>query len=212
MIQKDRSHFSNSIKGTLIFRDDIEQIINRLKQLFSIIEIEDENYIYEDIDDFIKHKGLHPKSLKIGARNQGSHESININFNEKNIYISGYGLKNLYSLGFELKDYLSKRRRWYLRIFNVWIFLGGFGGSVLFLLNSLLAERKTDHPSLFWLTGILGFFLLISLLVNSMTYGLNLIRKHEYGFCERNKDKILLSIIAAIFGIIATLVTQWFVK
>lgn len=211
MIQKDKESSFDRIKGILIFRDDIEEIIDLLNQYNLTIEIQDENYLYENIDDLIKHKGSHPKKLKVEARNRDLRESINLDFEKKVVSIFSYGSKNMYALSFELKDYFKSKRTWYFRIFNTWFFLGAVI-SLSFFLNSISKEKLIEETLKLWVFGTLVLLLLISLLMDFTTHGINLIRKHEYGFWKRNQDKILLSIITAIFAILGTLLVQWLTK
>ena len=171
MIHKEQTYFSITLRGVLVFRDNIEEIIDRLKKYSLTIEIHDENYSYENIDDLIKQKGNHPKTLEIKAenKNKGYYESVNLDFDGKAVTIRSHGSKNMYALGFELKDYLKSKRPWYFRFFNPWLFFGAFIGWGLFFNPKFSENKSTANTLRIWISGILILLFLISLYINFMT-------------------------------------------
>ncbi len=212
MIQKDKTYFSQTLEGIQIFEDDIDEIMSRLAKHSLNIEIHDENNLYENITEVRKINGIHPKTLKIDARNKTLYESASLDFDKKKVRISCHGTENMYALGFELKDYLKDRRPLYIRIFNSWkwfFFVFGSSGILKFALDS---KDSVSRPWILWTWGAFAVILLVSVFTGTITHGLNLTRRHEYGFWKRNRDSIILAIIGTIFGILSTLLIQWLTK
>jgi len=219
MIQKDKTHFYQTLKGIRLFEEDINEIISRLKKYSLIIEIQDKNNLYDNIEEVKQNKGVHPKILNIDAKSkidlgkrETYYESASLDFDRKKVRISFGGSERLYSLGFEIKDYLKARRPLYIRIFNYenWLFFASFFvGMILFTLK----EKDSFYRFLILYISVPFFVVfVISVFVGVTTHGLNLTRRHEYGFWKRNKDRILVAIIAAALGVFSTLFVQWISK
>ena len=210
---KSNTHFSELIYGIRIFRDDIEEVLTLLTKKSLKIEIHDSKNIYENIDEVINLRGNKSKKIKIEGKDNSSFESVTIDIEGNRVWICSSGSENMYSFGFELKDFFKSKVPWHYKVFNPWIF--GLLIIPAFYISNYYVDEKTNSILYHWVNGvcfIIDIILLLSILIRNNSYGLTLSRKHEYGFLNRNKDKIIVAVITALLGSLLTLLIQWLTK
>ncbi|MBI1767859.1 MAG: hypothetical protein HYR67_05770 [Bacteroidetes bacterium] len=221
MKQKDKTEFSESIEGIQLFRDDIEHIISRLTKHDFKIEIQDSDIIYDNLDEILKLKGPNPKKLYIRGTPSVPEEKLKNQPNEigdilkwtsidikgNHVHIFSRGSEKIYTFGFELKDFLKTKVKWHYKVFNpLYIF---YLSLICIAVCSFNIDKKTDtirYSWLIWMTGTVVIINIASLINRFVWPGIILTRKHEYGFWNRNKDKILVGIITGLASLIAGII------
>ena len=129
----------------------------------------------------------------------------------KNDYVSIYsrGSEKMYSFGLEIAELIkNKEDKYYttLKPHNL-LFITFLASTSLILFID--KETKTlSQPWLLWFVGVLALLTLFSYFYKYLWVGLTLVRRHEYGFWNRNKDKIILALFGIIAGSLLTLLIQ----
>lgn len=209
----ERTEFSSSIYGVKLYIDDIELIISKIQNLSNNFKISDNDNIYQDLDELRKYKGDNPQLIKIENRENFDLLFIRIVENIASINCRGEAfLKEAY----EIEEIFIKRRKHPIityffnpentksNLINFTIILGVYYSYKGFYLKETLDFRN----------GIFGIvvgllFILITLLNQNFNGRIELKRKHESSFWEKNKDAILIAIISAIItGVITYLIQK----
>lgn len=217
MKQKQETYYSERIKGLLAFRNDIEGALNILTDNGLSITLQDDNHIYDNIEEVIKNVGNSPQKIKIEARNKETYESVSLSFDKNELSISCHGSEQMYSLGFRLKNNFAETIPWHYKVFNPLIF---YFTTFTPLYGITYAFDKTSGEIIRpWVLILLSLSLLLGLFSYSLrkyAYGIRLIKRHEHGFWKRNKDNLIVSIfstlVGAILGVLGTLIVQHFSK
>jgi hypothetical protein len=210
MIQKTNTDYSKTIEGTKLYREDIENILSRLNSVLQKVEIHDSKNIYDNIDDVLSHNGQNPTEISISAQNSDySLEYFTINIKKERITIYSRGSEKMYALGIEIRELIKSNGIWYYKILNPSNLL--FFTFLASISLALFYDKKTKTLNPTWLSWIvIALFLLVffSYVYRYLWSSLTLVRKHEYGFWNRNKDKIILTSIGLILGSIITILVQ----
>lgn len=215
MKKKQETNYSGRIKGLLAFQKDIEVALKILTDKGLLITFQDDNHIYDNVEDVINNLGNSPQKIKIDALNKETYESVGLSFDKNELIIICRGSEQMYSLGFWLKNYFAETIPWHYKVFNPIMF---YFTTCTPLLGLTYAFDKNSGEIirpwiliLFCLSILLGLF---SYFLRKYAYGIRLIKRHEHGFWKRNKDNLIMSIIStligAILGILGTLIVQYF--
>ena len=199
------------IEGILLFRDDLEDIIERMRLHSLEPKIEDPSSLYDTLDELQRLKGNKPSKVSISATTHNPYTDIEVTV-EKNghAWISANGSSELRSFAYELKDFLTKNVHWYHKFLNSWIWTGIVYGSLVALQG---ANKHEWLAQLFVVLLFVSLLLLgLSLVFNQLSYGIRLTRRHEGGFFTRNRDQILLVLLGSAIGAIATVLLQLFLR
>lgn len=210
MIHKINTDYSKRIEGVKLFREDIEVILSRIENKLPKVEIHDSNNVYVNIDEVISHKGQNPKEISITARNKDlSLEYFSLDFKKDYVTIHSRGSEKMYSFGLEIGELIKNKEDKYYRILNPNSLL--FISFLVTICSTFFIDKKTKNltqPWLLWVISVLAIITIVSYFYKYLWVGLTLVRRHEYGFWNRNKDKIILSILGLILGSIITLLFQ----
>jgi hypothetical protein len=167
--------------------------------------------MYDSIDELITHQGQNPKEISISARNKDlSLEYFSLHFNKDHISVYSRGSEKMYSFGLEIGELIKNKVDKYYKILNPNSLL--FISFLVTLISTIFIDKKTktlSQPWLLWVICILAIITIKSYFYRYLWIGLSLVRRHEYGFWNRNKDKIILSILGLILGCIITLLFQF---
>ena len=200
--------FDSSIGYIKAFRDDVELILSMLKEAgVDNVEITDDEYKYDSLDDLIENRGKYPDRICIKGKridSAGNSSSLLINLKAGYISITIRGDRDIIALGYLFESIFKKRRlKWY----NLYIFSTRNALINIFLLIFLIAglwlhsERNNlqfsfNHylwPIVFWMVVILYSE------SNPLTKPrIELIKRHESSFYNNNKNKIIVTIIVGI--------------
>lgn len=211
MIHKINTDYSIRIEGVKLFREDIEMIHSRIGKTLEKVEIHDSNNMYDNIDELILHQGQNPREICISARNKDlSFEYFSLNFKKDYVTVYSRGSEKMYLFGLEIGELIKNKVDKYYRILNPNSLL--FISFLVTIWTTFFIDIKTEtlsQPWLLWLICILAIITIISYFYRYLWIGLSLVRKYEYGFWNRNKDKIILSILGLILGSIITILFQF---
>ncbi|MCG8094133.1 MAG: hypothetical protein JAZ17_11000 [Candidatus Thiodiazotropha endolucinida] len=216
MKRKDKSSHFNNLKHrfppTILYRTDINQIVEMMSDRGLDVKISDEDYEYESLDEVQEQKGNRVYKLNIDADKDNSiYKSMYLLIEKDGITLQSHKDDHLIPLWYEIKELISKRTPWYAR------FMSPFGwASAAFVW--LLFGPKADEISnlqqsmaLAWLV-VLTLFLLVSFFSSyyrRTNRGIYLQKQHEVlGFWQRNGDKIFMLAIGTVLGVAGTAITN----
>ena len=201
------------IYGIKLFRDDLDAIMDKLKEKLKDLTISDKSYSYESLDELAHSKGSKPPLLSLSSYSQDM-GSVSLDFAKSYVFVYASPGPVAQSLWYELKAYLLAKVPWHYRVLNPWIW-----GTAFFFTSSIGSAIIGRMPSgsqlptwTMWLLLILLLAWLLSLLNRRLAYGVRLVRRHEAGFLKRNSDQILVAIVSSIVGVLLTLAVQWLIK
>lgn len=205
-----------NVRGIRIYRDDIEEITQKMSQYFKHAIITDSTYQYDSIDDLVKHRGINPTNIEIEGSLENRNETISIKFEGEtaSLFYFKHDIRvesKTTALWYTLRDLIKARKRWDYRVTNPWLWGSATFIAAYFDSGLLRAINVVQIPSWVHITVICLFLLWgISLAHRKLNFGLILRRKHERWFFQRNVDQIWLLIVGALLGIVGTLLIQLF--
>ncbi|MBS7230355.1 hypothetical protein KHA90_04905 [Flavobacterium psychroterrae] len=209
MIKKENKYFNTTINSTKLYLEDIENIISKIENENIILEISDNENVYESIAELRSITGTNPKTIKIlGTLTSSFLEYITIRITESSSTIYVHNSDTLLKPAYEIENLLiSKKRKLIYSYFNSYnakinLLCTLLIGFVVFLVCTFITKENFNYT--IWVSIILLWtliFLISELNPNSNTK-IELERKHELNFYEKNKDKILFGIVTTFIGII----------
>lgn len=217
MEKKQPTDFSTSIFRTKLFRDDLEELIEKIKSRNFDIKLSDKDNYYDSIEDIIQHKGNNPNEIIINGRIKDSFDRCYIRITNFSTYISIDAKTELLSLGYELKEFFkARKRKWYNSYFNAlnakWNIAFNIVVAIVFwfyyyFFSNLKVEISNFKIFIYLILAWLIIWLYSEL--NPMTNSkIELERKHQTHLYEKNKEKIIIGIIMAIVGSLITLLIK----
>ena len=192
------------------YRDDFERIINILLEVSAQVEIFDDDYVYESLDELISQKGLKPKKVFISS--SSPYVSIRLEPSSIWIYSRETDKESLYAYD-RIREVLRKRRSILSRVINPGVAI--FVSSVLWLfvifipadLYNAWFPNKWSRVLLVILA--LGIPALSLFLRTGGLSSFTLIPFHEQNsFFSRQKDDLIKIAIGAIIGALLTLLVS----
>ncbi|MDI5950438.1 hypothetical protein [Flavobacterium yafengii] len=210
MKNKINTDYSKRFIGVKLFREDFENILSLAEKTLQQVEIHDSTNMYENLDEVITHKGQNPKEISITGRNRDFSLEY-FSFDVKNDYVSIYsrGSEKMYSFGLEIAELIkNKEDKYYTTLKPHNLLYITFLASTSLILFIDKETKTLSQPWLLWFVGVLGLLTLFSYFYKYLWVGLTLVKRHEYGFWNRNKDKIILALFGIIAGSIITLLIQ----
>lgn len=200
--------FSSFFLGVRIYRDDLERILELLRNADLSIIMSDDSFEYESLEDLQKAKGNTPRALKIEGRNSRGLGGLSLTLSKRAWYLESYFEQN-YAVAREIEDLLKARRTRladlpYNAIIAISIIISGIGVGITFTV-SVPVGLTVSVLSLLIATPAVA-----ARCYSYFRHGIVLNYRHEASFFSRNRDKILLLLCGAIFGAIMTGLL-WFV-
>lgn len=209
-MKKRPQNFSQDFKMPHLFREDLEDIENIIKDLSPReFKFETKDFEYNSIQeiskDFMVVNDFH-------VQTQSPYISIDFRGSSARIYSGDDDIKTI-GVVKKIADIISKRERvflWYLSNSAPFIVPALFFSFILLLASTVHKEVK---PSVVWYIIVSTAFLLSGLWgvigIRSTLKNFSLIefvyRKNKPSFFLRNKDQIIVGIIVAIISVVATL-------
>lgn len=197
---------------TILYRTDIDHIIEMASDRGLDVKISDEDYEYVSLDEVQEQRGNRVYKLNIVADKDNSiYKTLALLIEKDGVTLRCQKEDHLVPLWHEIKELISKRSPWYAR------FMSPFGwawAAIVWLWVGPKADELNTLPqsmALVWL-GVLASFMLAS--IYSAYYrrtnrGIYLQKQHEVlGFWERNFDKMLMLVIGTILGVVGTVVAN----
>jgi hypothetical protein len=194
-----------------LYLDDLEQIIDLLKEQSSGIAFKNKEYEFESLDELKEKLGLKVRYIEIESKSGNGFwsEGLRLTIDDREIRIRGGEKTEL--LVAKIAGIIKARVPWYSILIRsgLWTLLLYCVLSFLYFV-SVKAELVVIGLNL--LTASLLFLLIFSLWVNATSRGIFLFRKHEVKglFTAYRRDLILIVISAVVGGLIAKLIERAF--
>lgn len=217
MKKKHEEYFNSAIPQTKIYLDDIEDILEILKENDINVEISDDDNIYDSIDELVVVKGKNPKKIKLHGRKEEKpfFEWINIELTRTGSTIYVNHSRNLLLPAHEIEKLLMTRKRKQIySVVNTRFAKGQIKSNSLVALAFVLLSsgyEKFFYPGM----AFAGFaliwavvFIIAELNPDSNTE-IELERRHNRGIYTRNKDKIIVGVLMALVGAGLTLLVTF---
>ncbi len=210
-MKKKRKELRETFSFLLLYYDDLEEIINILKELTDDIRIETDNYILDSIEDILSIKESSIKEIKIHV--DGTNIFLSVSNNDASLTAND-SVKERGAFE-QIKTILNKNTR--LKFFSHKKILGiftkiiaGISGGIFGILISL---GKTGESLLMVIVAI--FFIWLEYFLSTKSF-LTIIPQYKSdvpSFFKRKKDDILLIAISSLVtAIITFLMTMYFNK
>lgn len=197
---------------TVLYRTDIDHIIEMANERDLNVKISDEDYGYTSLDEVQEQRGNRVYKLNIVAQKDNSiFETLDVLIEKDGVTLRCQKKDHLVPLWYEIKEFISKRMPWYARFMypSRWVW-----AAIVWLLIRPKAEEFHTLPQsmvLVW-QGVFALFVLVSIFsayYRQMNHGIYLQKQYEVlGFWERNGDKMLMLIIGTVLGVIGTVVSN----
>jgi hypothetical protein len=216
--------FGDLLPRIRLFRDDLERIVDIMKDAGLEITITDSTHKYSDFDDVKGNRGSRIRQLKVqGAPSEDllnkqpalkSWDSLSVEFRSDDktwLWVSQPG-PPLEVYWHRVRDLILGCRRWHEKALNPWV--GWFTLSALcaFLSVGLAIPHPFRQAFAITVGSLLGISLVYCLLSLywRLTYPVLILdRGHEWqSFWRRNGDKIILAFLSGVIGG----VIGWFIK
>ena len=203
-----------SLRPVRLYMEDLEHIIELIKIRSLEINISDEDYKYDTLDEIQKYRGDIIHDLSIVAKKKGNWPLIRIGFSRENIKLFLHSEdEQIILLWHELKDFLKSKLKWYQYIFHPYLQPGILSGSIGLVVGSILglliygfspeAVKITNYIYIPFALIFLFFLIFYRQFFTILYIG----RRHKVlNFWQRNRDKIILSISCVILGV----ALKWF--
>ena len=201
-----------------LYLEDITQIVEVLDKRGAQYSISDAEYHYESLDEIRSNRGEKVKGLTITARFEGSYNSLSLEFERGAILLRSDKSEKLIVLWHEIRDILSRRAHWYLRLV-CWPPMPYLAFAVVFLLPEqyeLLAALPNKAYWLQWVPPVIFLLALLSVLSALAILWqpvLYLKKEHELeSFFARNAERLIVGFIGSIFGLVAKIIFDKFLS
>ena len=192
-----------------INRDDIESILEILRSKGAEINLECEGYQFDSIDEICERLGNSVKIFSISAKKP----YVSIEFKKNplsqiDLYASGDDSSGIAAFH-EIKELLLKRKSILVKILPIQVAAIPF---LIFLFIGFVPLNyiATIFPSKFFSLCFFSLFIMLGLFPLAFKFGqfytISLLHSHENkSFLYRKKDDIMLIILGAIIGAVATI-------
>lgn len=216
MKKVENSTLTDSIPRTKLYLDDVEYVLSKLSSLNLNIEISDDDNVYDSLEELIQTKGLNPKLIKIfGKQKEQLFGFILIRLSNLASTVHVQNDEKLLKIGYEIEKYLTSRKRK-----KIYAFFNSQNAKLNIVINSVLAVgvyiystyvRKTAFNYIVWICIVLLwiFIFFLSELNPDSNTKIELDRKHNLNFYEKNKDKIILALLGVAFGALVTFLINY---
>ncbi|MGD9639581.1 MAG: hypothetical protein AB7U85_11110 [Alphaproteobacteria bacterium] len=194
-----------------LFKDDLVKIIELLSEVCEIVEISDDEYEYESLEELQQTKGLTPKKISISGRNPNV--SIDLKQRGSWLYRISSDQQSIYAYK-GIEDIFVKKRNIIGRLFNRTV------GVIFFIFFAVTSKEIIIN----WFPDLVQRIMFVVLLMGVPIISfcnewgffsyITLKKSHEeFNFFERNKDDIIKIIIGAVIGALITwALTKFFGK
>lgn len=212
-MKKKSKNYSQNFKMPHLFREDLEEIENVLKELtIREYKVETKDFEYKTVQE-IPISNDPVNDFHIHAYDP--YISLDLNNFSARIYASDDDIKTI-GIVKKITDIISKRERkslWYLSNLSTWL------APIFFIVPPQIwakLDEKKIQPNKIWLV-ILAIVFVLSVIWWTIGYLASLkkyslieftYKKNKTNFLTRNKDQIVVGIIVAIISIITTLLFQ----
>lgn len=215
MKKKESSNYRSYINKTKFYLEDLEEIIELLKEDNLEIQISDAENIYESLAELKEIKGKSINEININARDKNFNQ-VDLSLKNGRTSLLIFGHDKLGSIGYKLDKAIHKRKKsWYNSFFSssnarlniIIIFLV----MITFRAYAFYKEESFSFKPWILFIGMWTIIWIYGEFNPATSENIELERKHETNLYQRNKDKILIGLIMAAIGAIITLaITRYF--
>lgn len=203
MVKKrsDQAFIHSRIDGVRVYLEDLEFVLEELRSHGLQVEIRDELYVYDDLNELVSKAGVRPKSVSFEAKGPEAAPywqlSLTIDRSAARIHARQQGW------AYTIRDFLESRVPSHYRIANPWLL---YFAVFIPLVPLLQFAGKTKASGVYvpssWIFAylLLGIVWLLSIFHRKFDYGVILRRRVDGGFWSRNADKLALSGLSALIG------------
>jgi hypothetical protein len=203
--------YGEHLKPATLYRDDIEKIVEALREISPTIKLSSDEYHFADLKELCESKKDFFTHLEIESENP----YISAGFHRNKIWLFIYQDTPQSRGTFEkIKRIINHRARLPLWVISILGTLSAAisGGICLFWFLLRVFQNKWTSPTI-----IYGVFLIVCILwtwwmLYTLFYRYSIIipkyRIEAPGFWKRNSDKVILVIISAVIGSLLTLLIK----
>jgi hypothetical protein len=196
------SSLSKNYKPLILWRDDLEEITSIIQRRGATLEIKHAEYSYETVEELEGHIGPRDQTeFKISGSKP--YISIDLDSHRTSLYVGG-GEPDASGIFFELDRVLAARQRRWPLLYSMW-----FCQSILLSLVAInvLASHLQIAP--WYVPTFLAVIQIAAMLWLVWAFFVGLIRHSivrmerratARSFLRRNKDQLIVAIIAAVVG------------
>jgi len=210
-MKKVKYGYIEDFKPVVLYLDDLEKILEILKELSDKIRISTDEYELDSLDELHKigQETLNTLIIEVGG-SKGSFPDISLNFRPSDISFHVYqDTLPIRGVLEKTKEFLNGRKRklYFLATLFFWFSFGAIGYSICFLLDGPFTFNRA----------LIGFAIIFLGLIciwwnhqvtNKKWSVIHLKRRVDLpSFWKRNKDRIIIAIITIIF----TTICNWIV-
>jgi hypothetical protein len=211
MKKREQKQIHSSIKHVKLYREDIEKIISYLDIEGVNLEISDNENVYESLDELQNLKGYNPNLVVLTATLEKlSFDLLTVRITQFGVYIFMQHSEVLQMPTYQIERFIyGKKKSLISRFINSRFAIYGLSLSTLLAFVHYLQSMgaSSDDFNMNFFIGLFSFWgvLLIYTELNPDTNTkIELNRRHEKNFYQKNKDKILLMLITAVVTGIVT--------
>ncbi len=196
------SHLSVRLTYTKLYLDELERILDLLKEQSLVIEINDKEFEYESINEVVEKKGERLSQIEIvGKKPDNRWCDITLTIKGRRIMLRANSKLEL--LWRRVKDFVGTKTTWYARYFDPWVW--GWITFGLVTQYQLFLDKEAKQLIVpVWFKSLALFvasIFVISLFNVAINRGVVLARKHSVSsFWSRNADRILMLILGVLIG------------
>lgn len=199
------------IPAVKLFREDLEEIINILKENGGEISISDKKYEYDSLDELEKETGSTIRSLEIKSRRPHVYLSFSRGMPGIHLFASADDDNKAEASLLKIKAFLDTKKQWLYYLFNrvtAVPFLLGFWALPHITIEKFIQIFPDRLMRACIAISLIVVPLMAFVVETGMIYSITLKKKHlAGGFWARNRENILMCIISATIGaVIARLI------
>jgi hypothetical protein len=201
-IKKQKS-FWRSYGPVVLWLEDLTEIVTFLKENTKKVEISNEDYRFQTIDDLKEHFGSQTQFL-LEIDTTDPYVSIKLTRLGPKLYVAA-GAQSTH-LFHEIDDMLSRRQRWFPWAYSFW-FMMVFPAAVFAVDHLFLAGRPEPVAQILSQMATLLFlwFLWVAYVRLRRECVIKLQRRADRkSFFERNQDQLIMLLLGAVLGGIVT--------
>lgn len=190
---------SAALTYSKLYRDDIEQIAEIMKEESLDVSFTKGNYEYDSLNELVEKNGTSISQMNIIGKKVNDHlpwRKIVFNVDGREFWLRADDEFEL--IWHRIKNFVASKTPWYSRYTNPWIW------SWIFFFVAEVDTSLIDHKvnNLAWFHSLIFLVFLIfmfSLLRTITCRGVVLVSKHaDKNFWSRNQDRIVSGVIGAI--------------
>ncbi len=195
-----------------LYRSDLDEIVTIAQVRELRVQISDDKYEYESLDDLKENRGNRIRRLTLTLTPEHSaYTSITVEIDSDGVLLRSSKDDKLVLVWHEIREIIEKQAPWYARFMKP---LSWAYGALLFLWLS--PKKEQIREGLEWVASawvgvgsVMIVLSLLSVLYLNRSRGVYLQREHEVqGFWDRYGEKLAFLILGTVVGVIGKVVSD----